>query len=342
MSSHSCVQLNNRQTARFCQQLSTLLTSGLPLADALRVIGQTPFFKKERLAIGRMIERIEEGASLGEGAKQVLPDLACATLQAADRGGAVEKVLNYLGNYYDQRAELSEKLIGALVYPAFVAVVSLGLLVFLLVYVVPSMSQLLEEVGSGLPPLTVAVMAISSFLVNYWLLIVGGVILLGVVALKRRNAFMSGLTRLPLLGDYYRQELALFNCLTFGMLLEGGISLSTAMAIGSRTVTDPLFQADLNRLRTEVENGRKISEALAESRYFPTDSVSLVAIGENTGRLGAAFLDVAAFKAKERGARLEQLSKLLEPAITATVGGLVAFIVLALFLPLLKLVAALS
>lgn len=334
--------LSSRQTARFCQQLSTLLTSGLPLTEALRVIALTPFFKKARFAIGKMVERIEEGASLGEGAHGVFPDLACSTLKAADRGGAAEKVLNYLGDYYDQRAELSEKLLGALVYPAFVAVVSLGLLVFLLAFVVPSMSQLLEEVGSGLPPLTIAVMAISSFLVNYWLMLIGGLALLCGFIFRNRAAVFRWLTQLPFLGDHYRQELALFNCLTLGMLLEGGITLGTAMTIGSRTANDSRFQEDLNRLQAEVENGRKISEALAGSRYFPSDAVSLVAIGENSGRLGAAFLDIAAYKAKERGLRLEQLSKLLEPAITATVGVLVAFIVLALFLPLLKLVSALS
>jgi len=279
---------------------------------------------------------------LCEAVNGLLPALACGAIKGGDRSGRIDAALTYLGDYYNQRADLSEKLAGALVYPAFIAVICLFLLIFLFVFIVPSMGELLSDLGGKLPPLTITVMTISQLLVDYWLAFFGFILVISGVMVFKRGILFEQLTRIPLIGDYYRHELALFNCLTLGMLLEGGVPLAEAILINADAAFDKAQKADLALLLKKVENGKKLSDALAGSLFFPREAVSLVAIGENSGQSGKAFLDIAAIKAKERGARLEQLSKLLEPAITVVVGGVVAFIVLALFLPLLQLVAALS
>ncbi|MBU0629384.1 MAG: type II secretion system F family protein [Candidatus Margulisbacteria bacterium] len=334
--------LSTRQTARLCQQLASLLAAGLPLVSALKVISGTPGFKKEKRSIEGTIGRLEEGEPLYSATCQLLPSLACGAIRGGDRSGRLDVALVYLGNYYNQRADLSEKMVGALVYPAFIVIISLFLLVFLFVFIVPSMGELLGDLGGTLPPLTIAVMTISRLFVDFWMaMVLSLIVFLSVVISKKANIY-GELVRLPLIGDFYRNELALLNCLALGMLLEGGVPLAEAILINTDAAIDQTQKADLSLLLKKVENGEKLSEALTGSSFFPRETVSLVAIGENSGQLGKAFIDIASIKAKERGARLEQMAKLLEPAITVIVGGVVAFIVLALFLPLLQLVSALS
>ena len=134
--------LNKRETARFCSQLKMMLASGMPLLEALKVINGMATHKKYERQLGSLIEKISEGVSLSEGASELLPSLATCSLRAAERTGSLEEVLGNLSEYYENRAEIEEKVIGALVYPCFVLLLSAFSFFALIIFVLPGLKEL--------------------------------------------------------------------------------------------------------------------------------------------------------------------------------------------------------
>lgn len=334
--------LNKRETAAFCSQLKLLLTAGMPLLEALTVIKGLPQNKKRRLEVKAVVEQLNSGRSLSEAASGLLPGLACGSLAAAERSGNLEENLGRLAAHYAGKADLDEKLAGALVYPVFVLCLSLISVLVLIVFVIPGMRELLAGLETELPPLTSFVLGLS----DAWpvLICLPLILIAGAVHFKRKDpaAVEKLFFRAPFLCQLYRQELVIQTCGTLGALLKGGTPIIEAVGIAGNSLASPSMKRALAEAGEGLANGEKLSGVLARHRQFPASVVQMLEIGENTGQLDQMLTEIARFQAGEREALLKRCVSLIEPGLTLAVGLLVGVVVLALFLPLVNLVSSLQ
>ncbi|MGB9613593.1 MAG: type II secretion system F family protein [Candidatus Margulisiibacteriota bacterium] len=343
---HSSRSLNKRQTATFCSQLRSLLISGMPLLEALRILDGLPQNKKHRAQLSDVIGRINDGFSLSEAASGLLPSLAIGSLRAAERAGNLEETLARLAKYYEDKADLEEKFWGALAYPAFVLILSLLSVIALIIFVIPGMKTIFADLGIEPPLITSLILNLTDGLSKFWLIISIAAAVLGFFLFKTWKANPERvekiILRLPLAGKIVRQGLMIQGLGTLGSLLESGTPINEALSITAKTSNSRIFGKIIKETQEQVINGGRLADGLEESHFFPAEAISMVKVGENSGKLAEMLIKVADFQAKEREHLLKRFTTLLEPAMTLTVGIVVGFVVLAMFLPLVNMISKLQ
>ena len=335
--------LNKRETALFCSQLRLLLAAGMPLLQGLKIM-EGLISKKYRAGIDRLIIAIGEGQPFNQAAKGLLPDLALGSVRAAERSGKMEETLNKLAEYYESKAELEEKFISALAYPSVVLLVSLLSVLALVIFVLPGIKEVFADLGSDLPPLTKFILSLSDSLPRYGVLILSAIVLI-IVASKRKikaNNVEAWLLHIPLVNKMLKQDMVIRGFGSLGVLLINGIPMLEALDITAASVFSPGFRKLIIRGKEQVENGGSLSASFASSSLLPPEVNRMLTVGENTGRLGEMLANIADFQAKERELLLKRLTSLIEPAMTLAVGGVVALVAFAIFIPLVNMIATIK
>lgn len=322
--------LRSRQISGFCSQMKLMLASGAPLLESIKIITSLPLYQKKSLKWQAVIGKINEGNPFSEAVKGVLPPLVVSSLRSAENAGSLEATLDQLAKFYQNRAEVEEKLKAALVYPCFVITLSVLVMIAVFFFVLPGFNSLFADLGSELPLFTRIVLNLSSYW--YVLLIIP---LLGLL-LRHRWA------QLPLINKLYNQELIIQMISSLGALLSGGVPIMEALNGIAQSTQDGNFRRVVINVVEKVESGEKLSAALAAGRFFPPEVLQLVQVGENSGRLADMLLSSADLLTHERESYLKKLTALIEPAMTLSVGIVVAVVVLAMFLPLINMVSSLQ
>jgi general secretion pathway protein F len=270
--------------------------------------------------------------------------LYCATVDAGEKSGHLVLVLKRLADYIEQQHRLRQKIQSALIYPTIMTVVSMGILIFLLTFVVPKMMDVFDSIGQTLPGMTLMLLAISGAIKHYWYygLILMGSVIFGFKAWIRRSAYALHrwhkiLLVLPMVG----QNIQLINTArfsrTFSVLSESGVSVLEAMQIASSLVTNVIIQKAITEATQKVKEGANISLALKQTEFFPVMSIYLIASGEKSGEL-ESMLGAVADNQDEQIERFIDVSlKLFEPMMILVMGALVLFIVLAVMLPVFSI-----
>jgi type IV pilus assembly protein PilC len=321
-----------------------MLAAGLPLLEALIVIKGMTTHKIYQRQFTVLIDKISEGASLSEGASGLLPSLAIGSLRAAERAGNLEEVLENLSKYYEARAEIEEKIVGALLYPCFVLILSLASFFALVLLVLPGMKDLFADLGAELPLVTILLINLCDLFVSYGIMVfvVMSIILLLVISrieAKRREQIILGL---PLIGKLYRQELVISSFATLGALIRGGNPIMEALAVTAASARSQLFQHGMLVVRDEVSNGESLSACLERTGFFPSETIQMLKVGEKAGRLDEMLLNISGFISKEREVFLKRFTAMLEPIMTLSVGVVVGFIVIAIFLPIMNVISSIK
>ncbi|MFH1386827.1 MAG: type II secretion system F family protein [bacterium] len=334
---------NKRQTAIFCSQLQSLLSSGIPLIEALIIIKD---LTKEKKLLDNVINKVSEGNPFSEAINGFLPIMAASSLRAAERAGDLEECLGRLTEYYNNKAELDEKLIGSLIYPVLIMVLSLLSVLMLVIFVIPSLKGLLNDFGGSLPLVTVIILSVSDYFSAIWLVsaIIIGLFLFYLVKIRDKDPlrFERYLFKVPFFGRLYQEE-QMIQCLsTLGSLLKGGAPIIESLAITGEGLKNKTFKNIINNVKDEVENGERLSVAFERHNYWPSSVVQMIKVGERTGGLAEMLVNIADFKAREREVFLKRFTSLLEPGMTVVVGLVVGFIVLAMFLPMMNVVSTLQ
>jgi len=323
--------MNSRRVAEFCSQMKMLLAAGSSLMDALNILTAMPLYQKDAVKWRSVIEKINAGRPLSGALDGLLPPLVLSSIKSAERAGNLEATLDQLAKFYRGRAELEEKLKGALIYPCFVAGLSLAVMAGIFLFILPGFNGLFADLGTDLPWFTKALIKVS----DLWY-IFPAAILLGAVIIRGRFSALPGIRRL------YRQEQIIQGLGSLGALLQGGVPLVEALGAIANATKNSRFKALIDETSSEVQNGAPVSRALAASRYFPEATVQMIRVGESSGRLAEMLLSAADWHAREREEYLKRLASLAEPALTLLVGAVVAFVVLAIFLPLTNMVSSLQ
>lgn len=339
--------LSSKEIALFTRQFATLLAAGLPIEESLQAVAEQtekPRLKGLILSVrGKVVEGHALAAALREH-PEAFSALFCATIAAGEKSGHLDKVLLRLADYTEQQWNLRQKLRTALIYPTMIVLVAIGIVGFLLEYVVPKMIAVYGHLGQSLPGLTQVLIAISNFVKDYGLyvllLMIGGVFLWR-HALKKsaelREKSHRWLLRLPLLGYAVKTADTARFARTLSILTAAGVPVLDAMTISGQLITNIPIRKSVEEAVNRVREGAAIYLALKQTTYFSPMSIHMIASGEASGQLESMLERVAMNQEGEIIRLIDVGLALFEPAIILLMGVIVLFIVLAVLLPIFQL-----
>jgi type IV pilus assembly protein PilC len=295
-------------------------------------------------------EKIKSGVPLSEAfeSQGVFPKIYTASLLAGERSGALDEILIRYVSYLKRSVGLSRKLRGALAYPAFLLLVSTGMVAFLVLYIIPKMSNLFEGLSTskGLPTVTLFVLAVSNTLSsNFWwfLPVLFIVIFILVVWLRTPSGKLilhNLLLRIPLVGPLIRQMTIAQLARSLSTLISGGITIPDAWDISSQSITNLELRRRSQSVLPMIREGKSFTEALDKANWLPDLGLDMIGIGEGSGSLKEMLDEVANFYDAESEVRLEQLTTLMEPIILVFMAGIVVMILLAIYLPIIQAISS--
>ena len=329
----------------FNQQLAALLRAGIPILQSITMLRRRATSARLRVVLKEVEEAIRGGAALSQAfAAQgtTFPRIYTASILAGERSGALDEVLSRYVTYMRRSVGLRRKIRGALAYPTFLLIASLGMVVFLTVYVVPKMSDLFAGFGNDLPLPTKIVLAISGWMTGnvFWfgpLVIFGSIgLILWSRTLAGRLTIDSFMLKLPLVGNLLVQLSVAQAARSLATLLAGGITLVESWEIAAESITNLELRRRSSAILPLIREGQSFTESLETSKWMPELALDMVGIGERSGSLREMLDEVATFYDAESEVRLEQLTTTLEPAILVVMGGVVVLILLAIYLPIIQ------
>jgi len=331
----------------FNQQFLTLSKSGLPLQKSLDMLARQTRSEELRAALEDIRERVRAGELLSEAFDDAgkFPKIFSATLRAGERSGSLDRVLAQYVTYQKATRSFRKKFLSALIYPAFLLVFLTGLIAFVITFIVPRFALLYSDLGVQLPALTRFVIEFSLGVKQ-----LGLFILIGIVgtALLLRGAWHSPATRLawdrikfrlPVVGKLLLKFSVAEFARTLGTLLQGGIPIVTALETARDSVTSPLLARAIGQAQAEVTTGRSLSASLKGTGFFPEIALDMLEVGEATGALPSMLEGLAEFFEEDVNIDLSTLVALVDPLMIASIAMVVAFVLIAFYLPLFSMAA---
>ncbi|WP_291270780.1 type II secretion system F family protein [Geothrix sp.] len=345
-SSKSIGKVRPKELAIFTRQFSVMIDAGLPLVQCLEILGAQQQNKGFQRIIEAVRGDVEQGLTLQAALSKhpkAFNDLYVNMVGAGESGGILDIILQRLSGYIEKAVKLTAKVKGAMTYPVAVITIAIAVVVIIMVKVIPVFSAMYDGLGSKLPFPTLVCIALSNALINYsWLIIIA--VALIVVGLRQYYKTMAGrlqidalLLKIPIIGDVLRKVAVARFCRTLGTLISSGVPILEGMDITAKTAGNMVIQNAILKSKDAVEQGRNISTPLAETKVFPPMVVQMVGVGEATGALDAMLSKVADFYEDEVDNAVTNLTSLMEPVMIAMLGGIIGFIVIAMYLPIFNL-----
>jgi general secretion pathway protein F len=337
--------MSSKQLTLFTRQLATLNRVS-PLEESLRTITRQTEQESVRVIVAQVHAGVVEGRRLADAMAREpksFPALYRAMVAAGESSGTLPEILERLSVLLERQAEIRGKLITALTYPAVLATVALGVVVSLMMFVVPQVVEQFDTVGQELPLLTRMVIGLSDFLVGYWWLLLGIIVLTALgtwQALRRpsvRLAFDTRLLRLPLLGRLLRDLHAARMARTLGTMVASRLPLLEGLTLTAGTIHNRRLRLASDEIVENIRGGGSLSSAMRRAGVFPPLLTYLAASGEAAGRLDEMLERAADYLEREFDRFTATALSLLEPLIIVLMGGIVATIVLSILLPILQL-----
>ncbi|HTS70997.1 MAG TPA: type II secretion system F family protein [Terriglobia bacterium] len=331
----------------FNQQFLTLSKSGLPLQKSLDLLAHQSRSDALRVAIEAVRDKVRSGALLSEAFESTgsFPKIYCATVRAGERSGSLDKVLAQYLAYQKQSRGFRKKFISALIYPAFLLVFLTLLISFVITFIVPQFAKLYADMDVQLPALTTFTISFAMQIKHYSLLILLGVAGLGVMIrltarqARVRLAWERLKFRLPLVGGLLLKFSVAEFARTLSTLLQGGTPIVSALETAKDSVSSPWLGQAIAQARTEVAAGKELSACLRESGFFPSIALDMMEVGETTGAMSGMLEALAEFFEEDVSIDLETRLALVGPVMIAVIAVVVAFVLIAFYLPLFSMAA---
>ena len=328
------------------RQLATLVRAGLPLDEALQAASQQTEKPRLKSIILGVRAKVLEGHTLASGLDdfpQAFPPVYRATVAAGEQAGQLDTVLERLADFTESRHGLSQKISQAMIYPIVLTTLSLGIVVFMLIFIVPKVVGVFEATGQELPVLTRGLIALSGFIQSWWWALMLG-IAIAVVGIARtlaqegpRKRFHRVLLRLPVIGRVVRGVNTARFTRTLAILSSSGVPVVDSLRITAAVVVNLPMRDAINEASIRVREGAAIGRSLAQSKLFPPMTMHLISSGEASGELDEMLDRAANHQESEMDSLLASLLGLLEPALIVIMGGMVLTIVLAILLPIFQI-----
>jgi type IV pilus assembly protein PilC len=329
----------------FNQQFLTLFRAGLPILAALDLLVSRQRSAGLRSRLENVRDRVKTGESLSDAfaAQNAFPRIFTTTLLAGEKSGNLEEVLERYIHFQRLAMTFRKKLTSSLIYPSLLVTMVIIMLIFLVTYVVPQFAELYDQLGSNLPAATVFMLAIGEAAQNYFPIIAVVLVALVIFMVRWRTTetgahFMDRFRmRLPLLGGIWlKYQMAVFARM-LSTLLAGGLPLVPSLETAGASMQSRLIASRITLAVQRVREGQPLSRSLHEVGTFPDLAVEMIEVGESTGALPNMLNSVAEFYEEDVENALSAAMSLIEPIILIFMGGVVAFVLISLYLPIFSL-----
>ena len=332
----------------FTRQFATMIGAGLPLIQALEILSKQTENKLFAKHIEEIKGDVEGGSTFADALKKhpkIFTDLYTNMVAAGEAGGILDIILVRLAAYIEKAQKLKRKVKGAMIYPCVVMSIAVLCIAVIMVFVVPTFSKMFSQLGGTLPAPTQLVIAISKFLSG-----MGGlIVLLSIIAsiifvvqirrTEKGRTIVDGIVlRFPIFGILLRKVAVAKFTRTLGTLVSSGVPILDGLNITAKTAGNKVIEKAVFGVRQGVSEGKTIAEPLSESKVFPPMVTQMIAVGESTGALDNMLEKIADFYDEEVDIAVDNLTSMLEPILMVFLGGAVGFIVVAMYLPIFKLI----
>ncbi len=336
------------QIAMVTRELAIMIETGVPVTEALKLLREHTENQPLNRALADTHTDLSEGKTISQALAAhpaVFPKLYVDMVRTAETGGSLDQTLNQASDYLEAALELRRKVTGAVTYPAVLGVVAVGVVIFMLTYVVPQFSQLFAHMGVEPPPTTKFLVALSDTLRTRWyvLAIAAVAATFGLRAALAtgpgRLLFRKLLHRTPGIGDTAK-KIALSRVLrSLSTLLGAGVPLLAALDTAAQTSQDIVFERAILRMKEDLQQGVALSQAASATGVFPGMLCQMLAVGEKSGRMSDVLLKIAVFYERDVEARLKTLASVLEPVMILVLGLVVGLIAISIITPIYSLMA---
>jgi type IV pilus assembly protein PilC len=338
--------VSSKELVLFSRQLSTLVSAGVPIVQGLSILvdqAETPIFKKTLQGVR---EDIEQGISIADAMKKhpkAFTELYVSMIRAGEVGGILDTILERLSGYLESAEELKAKIKGAMVYPAVISCVAGGILVFLLIFVIPTFQTIFSSFGAELPLPTRILIGLSDIMRTYFLLIIAAPIA-GFFGFKKFRETEKGLLltdtislRLPIFGLLLKKVAIAKFSRTLGTLIKSGVPILQSLDTVGKTAGNRVIENAIAKARESIREGERMAEPLRKTNVFPPMVIQMIAIGEETGNLDTMLNKIADFYDSEVDTSVKALTSMMEPLIMVGMGVVVGGIVMAMFMPMFEM-----
>jgi type IV pilus assembly protein PilC len=335
--------IKNKDLVIFSRQFSVMISANVPIVESLLIlIEQTDNFSLKSL-ISNVAFEVNGGAFLSDALARypkVFSDFFVNIIKSGETSGKLDDVLNYLADETEKSYTMSSKIKGAMIYPVFIVTALVGVGVVLLVYVIPSLTSVLEESGAELPLSTRIVIGASNFLKDY-LLFIGIFLVAGIIVLRlylktysgRRQVDLLKL-RLPVFGELFKYIYLIRFSRSLSTLLKGGVTITRSLEIVAEVIGNVIYKELILDTLESINDGNPLSTVFEASPYIPKMVPQMMTIGEKTGKVDSILDRITSFYERESTAMLDNLSKLMEPFIMVVMGVGVGIMIAAVLMPM--------
>lgn len=340
-----------RDLALFTRQFGVMLKAGLPLVLCLDTLSKQAEKKKMRDTLRLVMQEVESGSTLADALRQhrsVFGELYVQMIHAGESAGVLDTILERLAEYLEKAEALQRKIKSAMMYPAVVLSVAFLACAFMLVAIIPNFAKMFSEFGAQLPLPTRVVLGLSGVLTNFWWAILGAVIG-AVVASRRYYKTTAGRMRVdrfllsaPMFGPIIQKGAVARFTRTLGTLIQSGAPLLESLQITADTSGNMVLREAVLATRRSIAAGNTLAEPLRASGVFPAMALQMVAVGEESGQLDTMLTRVADFYDDEVDVAVNGLTSIIEPVMIVVMGGVVGGMVVAMYLPIFKMVSVMG
>lgn len=333
--------------SRFTRQFATMIGAGLPMVQCLEILAQQSDSAEMRKVISQVKESVQAGTTLAEALsrhKKTFDDLYVNMVDAGEIGGALDSILIRLALYREKADALVRKVRGAMIYPAVILLVAIGVTTLMLTYIVPIFAKMFAGVGAELPGPTKFVLGLSQFLRANFL---AGLIFFVLAAVGFRFYVRTDqghltidklLLKLPLIGDLLRKSAISRFTRTLGTLISSGVSILEALEITAKTAGNKVIQNAIKKSVLSIAEGETITQPLKDTGVFPPMVTQMISVGEKTGGLDDMLNKIADFYEEEVDAAVSALTSIIEPVIIIFLGVVVGGILISMYLPMFDVI----
>jgi len=341
-------QVKEKDLVIFTRQFATMIGAGLPLVQALEILSkqtENNYFAK---IIGDIKSDVEGGSTFADALRKfprIFSDLYSNMVAAGETGGILDTILVRLATYIEKSQKLKRKVKGAMVYPSVVITVAILVIAIIMIFVVPTFGKMFTQMGGTLPTPTQLVINMSNFISGIGGLIILACIVGTIVFIIQFRRTETGqmvtdrlLLRFPIIGILLRKVAVAKFTRTLGTLVSSGVPILDGLNITAKTAGNKVIEKAVFEVKQGVSEGKTIAEPLTQSKVFPPMVNQMISVGESTGALDSMLGKIADFYDDEVDQAVANLTSMIEPMLMVFLGGTVGFIVVAMYLPIFKLI----
>lgn len=339
-------KVTNRDLSVFCRQFSSMLNAGVTVVQALDMLAEQTQNKTLVKALKKTSEAVQQGESLSNAmgkSPKVFSEMFVNLVDAGEVSGSLEVCIDRMGKQFEKSAKLAGNLRSAMIYPIAVLVIALGVLIFMSTSIVPTFAEMFADMGSELPGATKACLALSDFLTTkWWLLII--IVFSAVIGIKLSLKTDAGKTfwgtvaiKIPILGPVNIKTNSASFARTMSTLVSSGMGIAQSLEVVGKAMKNILYKKALMKAKIEVEQGVNLSVPIRKSGVYPVLVPNMIAIGEETGNVENMLDKVADYFEEEADAATASMTALMQPIIIVVLGGIVGWMVLAMYSPMINM-----